>query len=283
MTAVRIAFSLLLGTAPAVFADDALRQALTFHAGFDGGTDAGFALGDKQIYSAASYKAQDEAVAGLGGTDVVRVPGQGRYGDALKFPTKNTKAVFYKAPRNVAFDARNWSGTLSFWLKLDPDKDLAPGYCDPIQVTDKAYNDSAIWVDYSKDDVPRHFRLGVFGALKSWNPDNLQGEENPAFSGRLVKVTRPPFRADRWTHVAIVYHQLGSGDGRARLYLDGALAGEARGIREPFAWDLPRAAIRLGLSYTGLFDELAVFRRPLTDEEIGRLRALPGGAASLYK
>ena len=44
-------------------------------------------------------------------------------------------------------------------LKLDPETDLEPGFCDPLQITDKAYNDSAVWVDFPKDDIPRHFRL----------------------------------------------------------------------------------------------------------------------------
>ena len=32
------------------------------------------------------------------------------------------------------YNDRNWSATVSVWLRLDPDKDLEPGYCDPVQI-----------------------------------------------------------------------------------------------------------------------------------------------------
>ena len=199
-----------------------------------------------------------------------RFPNRG----ALRFTRKNTAAVFYKAQGNVPFDAKNWTGTVSFWLKLDPGQELEPGYCDPLQITGKAYNDSAVWVDFTKDDKPRHFRLGVFGALKEWNPGNVESDKNPAFNGRLVVVKQAPFRRDRWTHVAIAYEKLGSGAGKARLYLNGEPRGETPAIAEGFAWDVSRGALRLGLNYTGLFDDLAVFRRALNHQEI---RALARG------
>jgi len=55
------------------------------------------------------------------------------------------------------------------------------------------------------------------------------------------------------------------------LYVDGKLQGRTPVIREPFNWDLSRSAIRLGLNYTGLFDDLMVFRRALTGDEVARL------------
>jgi hypothetical protein len=258
-----------------------LKNDLTFHAGFDGGTDASFAGGDKRIYTAPNYKAQSEAKPGLGNPDVEIATGAGKVGDALRFKKKNEHAIFYKAERNVAFAPRGWAGTISFWLKLDPDKELAPGFCDPIQVTDKAYNDSAIWVDFTKDDKPRHFRLGVFGALSAWNPQDIPPDKNPKFNSRLVVVQKAPFTADKWVHVAITHSDLGSGKGRARLYLDGNSMGAAEGIAEKFEWDMSKGAIRVGVNYVGLFDELAVFSRELSAAEIRQLNELKGGIADL--
>lgn len=252
-----------------------LKRAMTFHAGFDGGTDASFGAGDKQLYTAPNYKAQSEAQPGLGNSDVEIAKGAGRVGDCLRFKKKNERAIFYKADKNVAFDAANWTGTISFWLKLDPDKELEPGFCDPIQVTDKAYNDSAIWVDFTKDDKPRHFRLGVFGALTEWNPGNIPPDKNPKFDARLVAVLKPPFAADKWTHVAIVYSGVGSGKGKAQLYLNGQSMGMTPAIEEKLQWDVSKAAIRLGVNYVGLFDELAIFNRGLTAREIRRLSTSP--------
>ncbi|MEO7653169.1 MAG: LamG domain-containing protein [Bryobacteraceae bacterium] len=244
-----------------------------FRATFDGSLDARVAAGDPKLYSAPSYKEQASARPGLDGTDVHHAKGEGRSGDALRFTKKNTKAVFYKGQGNVPFDGKNWSGTISFWLRLDPDQDLEPGFCDPIQVTDKAYNDSAIWVDFTKDDKPRHFRLGVFGALKAWNPANTPPDKNPDFLNRLVVVKKTPFARGRWTHVAVAYQHLGSGSGEAKLYLDGKLQGSTPKIAEVFEWDIANGAIRLGVNYVGLLDDVAIFRRALNEKELDALAA----------
>ena len=176
----------------AVSAVFAQKDALLFHASFDKGLDADVAKGDRRIYTAPNYKEQNLAKPGLDHPDVSIVKG-GKRGDALQFRRKNTRAVFYKADKNTAFDPKNWSGTFSFWLSLDPETDLEPGFCDPIQVTDAAHNDSAIWVDFTKDEKPRHFRLGVFGDRDSWDPKKLPGDKNPAFNNRLVAVKKHPF------------------------------------------------------------------------------------------
>lgn len=274
---------LLLAAAGALRADD-LAKALTFHASFDQGADADFALGDRRIYTAASYKNREEAKPGIGNPDVGIAPGQGRWGAALQFRKKNTHAIYYQAEKNVAYRNQNWGGAVSFWLSLDPDQDLEPGFCDPIQVTDEAYNDAALWVDFTKDDKPRHFRLGVFGDLKVWNPKNLNADQNPDFNRRLITVTTPPFGRGRWTHVVITHAGLSTdAGGVAKLYLNGRLQGAAEGIREPFTWDLSRAAIRVGVNYVGLFDDLAVFNRALSDKEVDALYKLKTGARSLHR
>lgn len=260
----------------------AFSKALTFHASFDRTVDADFALGDRRLHTATSYSKREDAKPGLHHPDVNLVPQAGRYGGALKFAKKNTKAIYYPAEKNVGYQSSGWNGTVSFWLSLDPETDLEPGYCDPIQVTDQNYNDAAIWVDFTKDDRPRHFRLGVFGDLKVWNPQDIPPDKNPAFLGRLVVVKKTPFARGKWTHIAITHAELGSAKGgRARLYLDGALQASTPEIPEPFTWDMKRAAIRLGVNYVGLFDDLAVFDRELSSEEIKTLHQLKDGIRSL--
>ncbi len=250
-----------------------LKKDLTLFATFDGSTNASIALGDKSIYSAPSYKEQDAAKPGLNIPDVQLARGEGRRGDALRFTKKNTRALFYRTQGNLGFDPKNWTGAISFWLNLDPEQDLEPGFCDPIQITDKAYNDSAIWVDFTKGERPRHFRLGVFGELKLWNPRNLPADKNPDFAKRLVVVEKHPFARGKWTHVAITWSGLGGGRGSASLYVDGKPRGIAENIKEPFAWDPARGALRLGVNYVGLLDEVAVFRRALNSAEIQSLAA----------
>jgi hypothetical protein len=272
----------LVALDPTATADESLRKALTFHASFDKVLDADFALGNKQLYTATSYKKREDAKPGLHHPDVQLLSEAGRFGGALKFAKKNTKALYYPAAKNVAFRPGGWNGTVSFWLSLDPESDLEPGYCDPIQVTDEDYNDAALWVDFTKDDKPRHFRLGVFGDLKSWNPKDLPPDKNPDFLGRLVVVKNTPFARGRWTHVVITHQGLGHAKGGvAKLYLDGVLQGKTPVISESFGWDLERAAIRLGVNYVGLFDDLSVFNRELSAQDVKALHQLKDGVKSL--
>ncbi len=261
-----------------------LGDVLTFHASFDNGVDADWALGDGQIYTAPSYADQDQAVHGIGNASVEAADDMGRFGDALRFTARNRHAIFYKAEDNVAYASENWSGTVSFWLSLDPATDLKPGFCDPIQITDAAYNDAAIWVDFTAEN-PRQFRLGVFGDLEAWNPEGLAPAAHPGFGERLLTADEPPFAAGQWTHVVITYDGLNTQRGGvANLYLDGErLPNTSEGIDEPFTWDLDQGAIRLGVNYVGLYDELSLFSRALTDDEVRALHALEGGVAALHR
>lgn len=272
------------GEAPSEGVEDqvALARSLTFHASFDHGTAADFARGDGELYTAPSWDESQEAVAGLGNPDVHLVTGRDGFGTALQFTEKNTAAIFYRAEEKVAYSGDDWSGTVSFWLSLSPELDLAPGYCDPIQITDQAYNDAAVWVDFTNSS-PRQFRLGVFGDLESWNPEGLSSHENPGFLENLVVVEEPPFQRGEWTHVVISYSGLGSqSGGSASLYLDGLLQGHIHDILEPFSWDLARAQLRIGVNYVGFFDELSLFDRSLTEGEVLLLHGLQGGVAALH-
>ena len=138
-----------------------------------------------------------------------------------------------------------------------------------------------MWVDFTAEN-PRQFRLGVFGDLAVWNPDGLPTTD-PLFLDRLVIVDEPPFGADRWTHVVVTFSGLGDeAGGQARLYLNGEPQGPATsGIDEPFSWDLARGAIRLGVNYVGLLDEVSLFDRALDETEVRTIYELPGGVTTL--
>lgn len=111
---------------------------------------------------------------------------------------------------------------------------------------------------------------------------DLPSTEVPLFGERLVVVDPPPFRRGEWTHVVITHTGLGSpGGGSASLYLNGVLQGTTTSITEAFTWDLQRTQIRIGVNYVGLFDELAIFHRPLTEAEVQGLYRLEGGVAAL--
>ena len=221
-------------------------------------------------------------MAGLNSPDAEITRGSGRFGNALAFTKQNTLAIFYNAEHNVAYSRSNWSGTVSFWLSLDPAVDLPPRFNDPIQITDSSAADGAVWVDFTNPN-PRQFRLGVFGDRAVWNPENIPlSKYPPQFTQRIVVVQSPPFAGGKWTHVVITHDRLGGGQGTAKLYLDGKLEGTTASIAEPFTLDVSKTTIRLGVNYAGLFDELAIFNRAMTDSEIQRLYALDTGVSSLH-
>lgn len=262
-----------------------LSTALTFHASFDGSTEAEFALGDAKLYHAPAMNKRAEARPGLPTNGITAAKGQGRFGDALAFADKASGMVFFHAAKNVGYRSRNWSGTVSFWLKADPAGELKPGFCDPIQITPRAWNDAAFFVEFEKRPAGIPFRLGAYADFNVWNPSNRKWEEIPMADKPLLTVEQPPFAKGKWTHVAFTFEHFNSGaaEGVARLYLDGKPRGTIPARTQTFTWDMDKSAVMLGLSYVGLFDELSLFNRALAPEEIARLHALPDGVQSLLK
>jgi hypothetical protein len=268
-------------------ADDvraSLSKALTFHASFDHGSDADFALGDKHIYTATVQDGQKVVALtrGLGDPPLAIVEGQGKFGAALAFTQENSHVVVYKAERNVAYSSEAFSGSLSFWMRLDPSG--IPGqYSDPVQLTDKDFSDACIWIDFTKNDTPSDLRLGVFGNQSEWDVAN-QRAQSREFYWRLAKVAEPPFANDQWTHVVVTWDGINNTQsGRARLYFNTEYQGATGVIRERFTWDVANAGIRLGMGhFVGLMDDIAIFNRALSPEEIRALYELERGVAELH-
>lgn len=252
-----------------------LKQSLTFHASFDSGVDADFAKGDKRLYTCLRPNNQSEAQPGLN-TDnkTLLLSSGGVSGGALKFTERNSKWIFYPGAENVHFTSKNWSGSLSVWLRLDPEEDLDPGYTDPIQITPRKWNDAAFFVDFDKAGNPRDFRLGAFPDLTVWNSKNENVNDIPEEKRPLVKVKSPPFGSHKWTHVVFTWNHFNTKkkDGVAKFYLDGKPAGAIKGWEQTFSWkDNEEVRLFLGLNYIGLLDEVSLFDRALTPEEVQHL------------
>lgn len=262
-----------------VTTEDKLREALTFYASFDKGVNADFALGDSLLYSVPNRKARDSAQAGLHKPNVSLEAGKGKFGHGLYFAERSKGTIYYPSAGNLAYSKENWNGAISFWLSVDPNTELAKGYCDPIQITDVNYNDASIWVDFTDDD-PRIFRLGVIGDLNIWNPENLK-EAEELFTPQVAPVENPAFASGKWTHVLINYTGLNTKNGEASLYLDGELKGAVSNISLPFTWDLDQSNIYLGLGYIGLMDELSIFNKNLSAAEIKALYTLENGVQTV--
>lgn len=257
----------------------ALSESLSLAASFDKGAAADFARGESSLYTASAYDELTSQKKGLQYDAAKIVEDQGRYGSALAFPKKEKAVAYYQAAENVTYDRKDWSGSISLWLSVDPNTELAPGYTDPIQITDVGYNDAALWVDFS-DKNPRSFRMGVYGDLAVWNPKNISPDKNPVFNERLLPATDLPFAKGVWTHVVVTFDHLNGKNATANFYINGKHQGERR-IEEPFSWDLAKAKIFLGLNFVGLIDEVALFDRPLSNREVQILYHLPGGLNTL--
>ena len=282
-----ISFGFLLLTLFAFKSDTSLldlKEALTFYASFDQGLKADFSLGDPQLYSVPSRKAVDSIQIGLQHKkDVEIAKEKGLFGNALSYGSRSKGYIYYASKNNISFTKDSWDGAISFWLNLDPATDLAPGYCDPIQITDVSYNDAAIWVDFTKEN-PRDFRLGVIGDKASWKKDKkIKDNEDPDFINQLIPVATPPFSKGTWTHIVINFKNLNTIKGETSLYINGKLQGTRTDISDPFTWELEKSNIYLGLGYIGLMDELYIYKRALTQKEINTLHSLENGVHTLLK
>lgn len=261
-----------------------LAKALTFHASFDRGLDADFAKGDATLRHASSMSKFKEGKPGLPETGEVQVvQNGGRFGHALRFTKKKSPLVFFHAATNVTYQTTNWNGTVSFWLNADPEGELPYGFCDPIQITPRAWNDAAFFVEFEKrtNDIP--FRLAAYADYRVWNPSNKKWEDVTFAEKSLANVAKPPFAKGKWTHIVFTFENFNTGrdDGIAKLYLDGVLTTTLSPRRQTFTWDTEKCLIMLGVGYIGLWDELAVFDRAFTAPEVRQLHELKNGVKDL--
>lgn len=256
--------------------DAAILDALTFYASFDKTPAADFSLGDPHLYWATNMARPRVGQPGLPPNWAVIHNLEGRAGRSLRFIRKDPGMVFYQAAGNVPYQAENWSGTVSFWLRVDPAAELAEGFCDPVQITSKEWNDAAFFVEFEKRATGIPFRLGVYADKNVWNPEGREWSKIPPAEKPLITVVNPPFAGHKWTHVVFTFANFNTGqsNGVARLYLDGRFISEIAGRQQTFHWEPAEARLMIGLNYLGGFDDLAVFNRALEDAEVQRLKLI---------
>lgn len=271
----------LLATALPVAAADPLpplRAALTHHVSFDLAFDADFSRGDRRAHFAGGPKG---APAGPG--EFLRViPGAGRFGGALHVTRKNPVKLYYTNAGILDYLPASWSGSVSLWLRLSPDEDLEPGYCDPVQIVGGDGRKGFIFLEWSKDETPRLFRYAIRPRFEIWNPKNQDWARMTDAERPMVQVARAPFSRTRWTHVVFTFDRLNAGKaGVGRLYLDGQLQGSIRDWDLTFGWEAAKVQLMLAASYVGHLDDLAVFNRSLSDAEVQQIRNLQNGIRDL--
>jgi Concanavalin A-like lectin/glucanases superfamily len=271
--------ALLLCLASPLVAQDALKSALVFHASFDSTLNADFSKGDKTCV----IKKGKDFIPCVPNDDVKLVAAGGRFGGCVHFPKKGATRPQYSGVNMLGYNDRSWSATVSVWLRLTPDEDLEPGYCDPVQITGDDTKKGYIFLEFSKDETPRFFRYAVRPLFHIWNPTNVQWADIPFEKRPMVQVAKPPFTREKWTHVAFTLANVNDKAAKpsGSLFMDGQLQGRIENWDLTFGWDPASVALVLGASYVGHQDDLAVFDRALTDAEVARLFKLDGGVAAL--
>jgi hypothetical protein len=271
---------LLASTNMSLRANEALKAALVMHASFDRGFDADFSIGDAACY----LKTGNGMTPCVESDDLKLVPDGGRFGGAVHFPRKGTVRPSYLGDGMLGYNETSWSATVSLWLRLTPDEDLEPGYCDPIQIVGDDTKKGFIFLEWSKDHTPRYFRYAVRPLIELWDPEGLGWEVVPEPQRPMVQLKEAPFSRDRWTHAVFTLDQLNAGKDKSSgvLYLDGKRQGKIEGHDLTFGWDPKAVMLVLGAAYVGHLDDLAVFNRVLRDEEVTQLHALEKGVAALH-
>lgn len=276
--------ALLLPLATSIFAAEnlkPLRDALTHHVSFDGKMDADFSRGDAKTHvTGATAKGQPP----MQSSDVLELaPGEGKFGGALHVTKKNPFRPTVNGPGVLNYTKADWRGSVSIWLRLTPDEDLEPGYCDPVQIVGGDNKKGFIFLEWSKDETPREFRFAIRPLLERWNPQGkdwgkMTDAERPAVN--LKKGT--PFSRTKWTHALFTFDRLNAGKaGVGKLYLDGKLQGKIEGWDLTLGWEPEKVQLVLAAAYVGYMDDLAVFNRALTEAEVKQVYALKNGIKDL--
>lgn len=269
--------------APAIRA--ALGKALTLHASFDAGPNADFARGDRTLYTyTTSQQRAQGGVPGLQDGAVKITRGSGRFNDALLFTAKSAIRPFFKDGGNIGYNGTDWSYSVSVWLRISPDVDLEPGYCDPVQFVGSETQKGFIFLEWDKDSSPRYFRYAIRPLLEIWDPGKVGWASLPFEKRPMVQVERAPFSRARWTHVVFTAQHINSktANPSGQLYIDGQLQGAIENWDLTFGWAPDSALLVLGAAYIGHMDELAVFDRSLNGREVQALFNLPSGVRELH-
>ena len=255
-----------------------LLDAVTFYASFDEAVQAD--VGQSLVRTRSGLPTDQSSWRFRDGYDesLYRIrPGiQGGALEALAAPD-NFARFFFPGAGNLPYDPSGWEGSVSFWLNTDPDTLIKAPFSDPIQITQKGANDGGLWIDFPESS-PRAMRLGAFPGV-----GRRFAESDP--DAPLVVVAEVGFKAGDWHHIAFSWSGFDTGrpDAQAALYVDGDLQGELGGREIAMGWDLSQTGVYLAVNYVGLLDELAIFSRRLTANQVRGLHRDPGLLAALKR
>jgi hypothetical protein len=186
---------------------------------------------------------------------------------------QDAQALSYAARGNIGYKPNQaWAGAVSFWLGVDPSKDLEADYPEPFHIGKRSGNafpwdDAVIFVDFTKP--PRSLRFGVY-------PDKTGEISDQMVAANLIAVSGLKWKSDEWHHVLITWRNFNSGkaDAEWALFIDGKEKGRKKGIRVDLTWDIDSQVLRFNhYKYAGRMDEIAVFDAFLNEADARYLHA----------
>jgi hypothetical protein len=188
--------------------------------------------------------------------------------------------IYYPLKNNLAFTKGGWGGTFSVWIDTDPNTLFKTKFCDPIQITQKGATNGGIWFDFN-DAKPRDLRMGVFPAV----PAGAVGIKEDDPKAPMVRVPKVGFKVGAWHHVVVSWSNFDTlkKDALATLYIDGKKIGDVKDRAIAMDWIVEKAGIYVAVNYVGLLDELAIFNRAITANEVALLHKTPGLLSGLKK
>jgi len=265
--------------APGAGADEvALRNAVLLYASFDDAVRMDFGAGEP-VPGTRSVNPEDKKFVFKPGFDAkcFRIAkGKGISGSCLEvtdLPPQSGR-LHFPAKGNVAFAKdKSWGGAFSVWVNTDPNKLLKTPFSDPVLITQKGLNNGSIWTHFN-DAKPRALQAGTYPSI----PDGQKPIDEDDPKAPLTRLKDAGFKAGEWHHIMLSWDRFNSGknDGTHTLYVDGKKIGELKDYPIAMDWDIDQARIYFAVNFIGLLDELAVFRRPLSEAEVTLLHTKPG-------
>ena len=183
---------------------------------------------------------------------------------------------------------------VTLYASFDEAVRLDFGSGEPVPGTRSVAADKKFVFDQGFD--PKFFRIakdkGISGGCleavdlpprggRLWFPakGNVAFKKDAGWGGApLTRLKAVGFKAGEWHHIVLTWDRFntGSKDGAHTLYVDGKKIGDLQNYEVGMDWDIERARVYFAVNLIGLLDELAVFQRPLTAEEVALLHKKPG-------
>ena len=238
-----------------------LHEHICLYASFDSSPDADIARGDQ----AAKWN-----------SDVVQWEADGgRFGGALRFSAQDygwdEDEFTFAAQHNFPYRQESFEGTVSLWLRGDPDADLNDEYpVDPFHVSRHAA-DGSFYLDLTRPNdwrygSPRRLRFGLYGDSPA---------QDMFVGGQLLVVGDLGWHDQEWHHLVATFSGVNSGEanGSARVFVDGKHRASMDGYEHRLTWEIEAMRIGLGQRYAGQIDEFLILDTCLSPEAVAELHS----------